>query len=89
MWIDGPWRTVRPAAGRRNENHGEEWKNDPDLRHGLKNPESVPNIRLSRLRARGDSDERVAAQRHVGWNRRKKTRATNDNELDAVAVDAA
>ena len=65
VWIDGPWRTVRPAAGRRNENHGEEWKNDPDLRHGLKNPDSVPNIRSSRLRTRGNLDERVAAQRHV------------------------
>ena len=33
--------------------------------------------------------ERGRVSSHVGWNGRKKTRATNDNELDAVTGDAA
>ena len=85
VWIGGPWRTVRPAAGRRNRNHGEERQNDPDRRHGLKNPESVPNIRSSRRRARSDHDERVAAQRHVRAMDRTKNKKDKDNWRQCAA----
>ena len=47
MWIGGPWRTVRPAAGRRNKNHGEERKNDPDLSHFGRRGADVTNREMS------------------------------------------